>query len=133
MIDKENEIYTLVRNAVKAADSSVSCDSSYQTNPATFPHLSFWQSEFATPIQFLDSSELPKFQRMTYEAQVYCNAKKGKKEQAKAIMSVVVDTMQKINFRLVTMTIVPNLADSSIYRMAARFEAIADEGGIYRS
>lgn len=132
MIDKENEVYTIVRNAVKAQFPDADIDSSYQPIPSGFPHVSFYQQDFSTPADLLDSSAQPKFQDMMFDAQVYSNLTAGKKQEAKKIMEIIVDTMQAMNFRMIMLTPVPNLNDSSIYRLTARFEGRADEGGFYR-
>ena len=133
MIDKENEVYTLVHDAVIADFPDADMDSSYQPTPSGFPHISFYMQDLYTPQQYLDTSANPKFGRMMFEAQVYSNKATAKKQEAKKIMDIIIDKMQSMNFRLSTLTPVPNLNDSTIYRLAARFEAIADEGGFYRT
>ena len=132
MIDKEYEVYTRVREKVLEAFPNASIDSSYQPTPSDFPHIAFYQiDEYATP-ELLDNSLIPKFHTITFEAQVHSNLTKKKNEEAKKIMNVICETMARMNFTLISKTPVPNINDSSIYRLAARFEGTADENSFYR-
>ena len=132
MIDKENEVFTRVREQILEDFPTAAVDSSYQAVPSGFPHVSFYMSDAFTPQEQLDTAALPKFVSMTFEAQVYSNKDFGKKEEAKKIMRIIVDQMARMNFRLIICTPVQNLQDSSIYRLTARFEGKADENGFYR-
>lgn len=132
MIDKENEVYTRVREAVLAEFPTVAMDSSYQPIPSGFPHVSLYQSDSFTPTALQDNQLVPKYEVVTFEAQVYSNNKSNRKQECKAIMNTVCDTMSLMNFRRLVLTPVPNLNDSSIYRLTARFEAVVDANGFYR-
>lgn len=46
-------------------------------------------------------------------------------------MGIIADTMARMNFRMIMLTPVPNLNDSSIYRLSAQFEGMADADGFY--
>ena len=132
MIDKENEVYTHVREAVLAEFPTVAMDSSYQPIPSGFPHVSLYQSDSFTPTELQDTQLVPKYEVVTFEAQVYSNNKKNRKQECKAIMNAVCDALSLMNFRRLILTPVPNLNDSSIYRLTARFEAVVDANGFYR-
>lgn len=132
MIDKENEVFTRVKEKIVAEYPNADVDSSYQPTPSTFPHVSLYMSDAFTPANLRDSSVLPKFVSMMFEAQVYSNKTSKKKQEAKKIMGIIVDTMAEMNFRLSILTPVPNLNDASIYRLTARFEGMADNDGFYQ-
>ena len=116
MIDKENEVYTRVRERVLEAFPNVNMDSSYQPTPSGFPHVTLYQSDAYTPNDLLD----------------YSNLTSGKKQECKKIMSIIDTVMQEMNMRRTILTPVPNLNDASIYRLTARYEGLVDAGGFYR-
>ena len=131
MIDKENEVFTRIRSAVLAEYPNASVDSSYQRDPATFPHVAFYMMDIFTPNDAMCSSLHPAYVSMMFEARVFTNKTSGKKEEAKKIMRVIIDAMAEMNFRLIANTPVQNLNDSSIYRQTARFEGNADADNFY--
>ena len=131
MIDKENEVFTRVYEAVIAEFPTAAIDSSYQAVPSGFPHVSLYQSDAYTPSGILDTAYLPKYVATTFEAQVYSNSTKAKKQECKKIMGIIADTMAAMNFRMIVNTPVPNLNDASIYRQTARFEGMCDADTFY--
>lgn len=132
MIDKENEVYTRVRERVLEAFPDVHMDSSYQPTPSGFPHVTLYQSDAYTPNDLLDSATYAKYEAVMFEVQVYSNLTSGKKQECKKIMSIIDTAMQEMNMRRTILTPVPNLNDASIYRLTARFEGMVDAGGFYR-
>lgn len=132
MINKENEVFTRVRNAVLAEFPIADVDGSYQQVPSTFPHVSLYMSDTYVPENAIDSSDEPEYMAMTFEVNVYSNSVSGKKQEAKKIMGIIFDTMYEMNFRMIVSSPVPNLNDSSIYRQTARFEGSADRDNFYR-
>jgi hypothetical protein len=131
VIDKENEIFTRVKEQIVAQYHDAVVDSSYQSVPSGFPHVSLYQNDAFTPDNMLDSAYLPKYVSIGFTAQVYSNKTKGKKQECKKIMGIIADTMARMNFRMIMLTPVPNLNDSSIYRLSAQFEGMADADGFY--
>ena len=132
MIDKENEVYTRVREKVLEAFPEVDMDSSYQIAPSEFPHVSLFQSDTFTPAEYLDTRLIPKYEASTFTAEVSSNKSGHKKTECKEIMAVICDAMSLMNYRRIICTSVPNINDSSIYRLTARFTALVDENGFYR-
>ena len=131
MIDKENEVFTRVREQIVASFPDATVDGSYQPVPSGFPHVSIYQSDAFTPSDRIDSAVLPKYLSMTFMVQVYSNKEKGRKQECKKIMNIVADTMAGMNFEMTILTPVQNLNDSSIYRLSAQFEGMADADGFY--
>lgn len=131
MIDKENEVFTRVREQILASFPDASVDSSYQPVPSGFPHVSLYQSDAFTPSETVDTAVLPKYQSITFMVQVYSNKQNGRKQECKKIMNIIADTMAWMNFRMIVLTPVQNINDSSIYRLTAQFEGMADADGFY--
>ena len=132
MIDKENEVYTRVNEIVMSKFPGAHMDSEYVSVPAGFPHVSLYQSDSYTPSNREDNSLKPKFTVMTFEVNVYSNKKTGKKQECKKIMEEIDDVMHSMNLRRIVMTPVPNLNDSTIYRLTARYQGEASESTFYR-
>ena len=132
MIDKENEVYTRVRERVLQDFPEVVMDSSYQPVPSGFPHVSLFQQDSFVPKEQLDSATYPKFESLMFDVQVYSNKTSGRKQECKQIMGVIDMAMSEMNMRRTILTPVPNLNDASIYRLTARYEVMVDEGGFYR-
>ena len=132
MIDKENEVYTRVRERVLAEFPDAVMDSSYQPVPSGFPHITLYQGDASVPAELLDSATYPKFESLMFDVQVYSNKTSGKKQECKAIMDVIDRTLSEMNMRRTILTPVPNLNDASIYRLAARYAVMVDAGGFYR-
>lgn len=131
MIDVENEVVGRVYTAVKAQYPDADITSTYVRSPASFPHVFIHQSDAFNDPRYEDTLE-DHFETISYEVNVYSNKDNGKKAEVKAIIAVVDDTMRQMNFRRTAMTPVPNLYDSTIYRMVAQYTAVTDGNYFYR-
>lgn len=132
MIDKENEVYTRVRERVLEYFPAASVDGAYQPVPSGFPHVSIYQNDAYIPSQYLDSATYAKFESVMFEVQVYSNKTGTKKQECKRIMDIIDTVMQEMNMRRTSLVPVLNLNDASIYRLTARYEGLIDENGFYR-
>lgn len=131
MIDVENEVVSRVYEAVKAQHPDADVTSTYVREPASFPHVCIYQSDAFNDARYEDTLE-DHFETISYEVNVYSNKDNGKKAEVKAIIAVVDDTMRQMNFRRTAMTPVPNMYDSTIYRMVAQYTAVTDGNYFYR-
>ena len=86
MINRENEVFTRIRNAILNKFPSAVVDSSYQAVPSGFPHVSFYMSDTYTPQSALSSELYPSHMAMTFDANVYSNLTSGRKQEAKEII-----------------------------------------------
>lgn len=131
MIDKENEIYTRVYNKVIAKYPDVNMDGSFQAVPSGFPHVTFYESDSYVSERY-DDGLTPKYEIVRYSVNIYSNKISGKKQECKDILAVIDDEMHRMNFRRMIMTPVPNLNDSSIYRVIAEYEAVISENMFFK-
>lgn len=83
-------------------------------------------------LQHLDTSESEKYSTVMYEVNVYSNKASGKKSEARAILKLIDGMMYDLNFTRIATTPVPNLEDSTIYRITARYRAETDGTTMYR-
>ena len=133
MIDIENRVFTPIAKAVRAEFSGASVTGEYVRAPSKFPHVSITESDNYMTLQHLDSADAEKYATIMYEINVYSNKASGKKSESKAIMQIVDEMMLALNFTRIARTPVPNLEDSTIYRLTARYMAETDGTNIYRT
>lgn len=133
MIDIENEIYTAVEMAVKAVYPEVFMVGEYVLAPASFPCVSLAEVYNSVYRPSSTNEEIENHVILTYEANVYSNRTKGKKSQCKTIMSIIDEKLCEIGLTRNFLQAVPNILDSTVYRMYARYQCIADKNSvIYR-
>lgn len=131
MIDKENEIYTAIRNAVKKEYPDAILSSSYIRSPASFPYVSVIQTDSYEPKKYIDSSGEELFTSLAFQIDVYSDDESRKKSICKQIMQTIDTALKKMNFRRESLSAVPNMADATIYRLTARYTVIASEDSFY--
>lgn len=130
MVDREfeiyNEIYTIMHEQFPELDMS----SLYERVPSAFPHASIVEIDNSVYAPTHDCKE--RHAAVTYEVNVYSNKTQGKKAEAKKIMAALDECFGKLNFTRMMCEPIPNLDDSTIYRMVARYNAVYSEDYIYR-
>lgn len=129
MIDCENEVYTRVKNIVKAEFSDLDTSSVYVNAPSAFPHMSVEMTDCYPDDMTNALSE--GMTRCTFTVNVYSNTK-TKKTDVKKIINLINDAFTSMNFTRISQMPVPNLADSSIYRITARYSGKTDGEYFYR-
>lgn len=127
MIDVENEVFTSVRNRVKAEIDSAFVVGEFTASPAKFPCVSIVEKDNSVYTRTISSSSRENHNSLLYEVNVYSNLDSGKKAQAKAIMQIVSDAMLSMGFIRTMCQPIYNLQDSKIYRITARFTAVIDK------
>lgn len=131
VIDKENEIFTAIRNAVKEKYPEVLLSSSYVRSPASFPYVSVIQIDSYEPKKYIDSSRKELFATLAFQIDVYSDDESRKKSICKSIMQTIDNTLRQMNFRRESLSAVPNMADATIYRLTARYTVTASEDSFY--
>ena len=125
-------MFTALATAIRAEQPNCFITGEYIPAPAKFPHVSIVESDNYMSVGRLDSSPEEKYATVMYEVNVYTNDTTGKKAKAKAILDIIDQKMYSMNFTRLSRTVVPNLEDSTIYRMTARYRAETDGNTIYR-
>lgn len=127
MIDIENYVLTALANAIheKYPDAVVRGD--YVEEFAHFPAVTVNEIEKATLKRMQDPEPTEHYATVTYEVNVYCNERVGKKEICKDILGIADEVMFGMKFRRYRFKRLPNI-DRTIYRMYTRYTAIVDEG-----
>lgn len=137
MIDIENEIFTKIADALHAAYPDPNEDTNgifvtgeYVNAPSSFPAVSVIEMDNAS--SDWDTSGETHAQVM-YEVNIYSNLRYGKKAQCKAIAQIIDRIFDRYNFSRMMLQPIPNVNDSTIYRMVGRYRAKVDNNeNIYR-
>ena len=126
MIDIENYIYTLVRTDLLGAFTNVDVSSEYTENPASFPHVCIEMSDNTTHAASMTAQQREFAAEQSFTVNIYTNSSK-RKTDAKAIASVVDDSLSRIGFRRVMYLRTPN-EDRNIYRLTLRYNGLVSVG-----
>lgn len=130
MVDREFEIYNEIYTTMHEQFPELDMSSLYERVPSAFPHASIVEMDNAVYAPTHDCKE--RHAEVTYEVNVYSNKTQGKKAEAKKIMAAIDECFAKLNFTRMMCEPVPNINDSTIYRMVARYNAVYSEEYIYR-
>lgn len=133
MIDIERLVYNPIAKAIREQFPGAFVTGEYVRSPSQFPHVSIVEADNYVSWEHLDSSDTERFATIMYEVNVYSNKAGTKKSECKSIINLIDEMMYRMNFTRTTMTPVPNMYDSSIYRITARYSAKTDGTNVYRN
>lgn len=127
MIDIENEVFSRIATVLREQFSGVFVTSEYTPTPAAFPAVSFVQMDNSAYQQALDSAEIEKYTVLMFQVDCYSNLSSNRKSQCKAIMAIIDEQMYNLGFVRISSGPIdmPN-AETSIYRMTARYRAVVN-------
>ena len=132
MIDIENAVFNLVADAFDAEYPTGSRYSESTTSPPRFPCLTLEQVDNYTYQKSLDAEHKEHDVWVVFEVNVYSNLTAGAKQQCKAIMDLVDQQLQALNFTRMFCNPGKN-ADKKYSRLTARYQAVVSETNmIYR-
>ena len=133
MIDIENIVFNTVAANVRDQYPNISMAGEYVKSPSSFPAVSLVEMDNSVRIDTIDSGSSENHANVMYEVNVYSNKTTGKKSECKAIIALIDQEMLALGFVRSTLTPVPNMNDSTIYRMVGRYRAtVSSDNHIYR-
>ena len=133
MNDIENDIFKIVADVLRANYKDIYITGEYVKAPSSFPCVSLVEMDNSVDTSTLDSGGKENHSILMYELNVYSNKQRGKKSECKELARNVMQTMQTLGFTRNMLQPIPNLEDSTIYRMTGRFTAtVSKENIIYR-
>lgn len=134
MIDIENQTFTIVRDRANAKlPFTVDFSSEYVDTPTKFPHTSLYVADIIANTKYEDSSRVENVSDVFFEVDHYSNKQSTRKSECKMIAKAVDEVMEELGFRRVMMNPIPNIADSTVYRIKARYAGTVDRNNyIYR-
>lgn len=126
MIDIENKVLSVVREAVLAQYPTASVYGEYVEVPASFPCVTVTEDTNYTYVYTKDEQLAEHHAEVQYSINVYSNKQAGAKLEAKAIMNIADNAMQGMKFWRTMTRQVPNV-DRTIFRLIARYRAVVGE------
>lgn len=123
MIDIEKDTVAIVQTAVKTVYTSLVVYPEFIRAPASFPHICCYEQDNRSYVPSATSGYADNHVSVMYTIEVYSNKKTGKKAEAKAIMALADAAMTGLGFIRISNQPMPNLADSTIFRIVARYRA----------
>lgn len=133
MIDIENAVFNAVVTKVREQYPDIYMVGEYVKSPSSFPAVSLVEMDNAIRTDTIDSGSNENHANVMYEVNVYSNKTTGKKSECKSIIALIDEEMLLLGFVRATLTPVPNMNDSTIYRMVGRYRATASSNyEIYR-
>lgn len=130
MIDVEDMLFDAVS---KGMPKNVHCAAPYQKIEPLFPVLTLSVEDNAVYERFINSAQIENAAEIMVEVNVYSNKKVGKKQECKKLMKTADTILSALNLTRVFCRPTPNLEDSTVYRITARFRAVVDKkNNIYR-
>lgn len=133
MIDLETEIFNEVASAVRSEYPNTFITGEYVRTPPSFPCISVEERSNTPYRNTQNSSSLENHVVLMYEINVYSNRRSERKAECRQLIEIVDNTFSKLGFNRSMLNSIPNLEDATIYRVTARYEAIADQNHvIYR-
>lgn len=132
MIDIENEVMTLIYNAVHPTYTTAKFESVLNLSPSVFPCICVEELDNSTRQTSADSGSNERHVNVTYEINIFTNDVSGKKAAAKNIMALVDNVMIANGFER-TMRNPFSLDNGTKYRLLARYQAsVSENHTIYR-
>lgn len=122
MIDVEADVFNYVYPAVSALVPTGCFTSMYVPNPSKFPFATLMEMDNTTDARHRSSSDTEEYAVLTYEANVYAMDK----ATCRNVMNALDTSMTTLGFTRLSMSFIPNLADSTVFRITARYRAEAD-------
>ena len=133
MIDIENAVFNTVAARVREKYPNIYMTGEYVKSPSSFPAASLVEMDNSVLEGTIDSGSNENHANVMYEVNVYSNKTTGKKSECKAIIALIDQEMLALGFVRSSLTPVPNMNDSTIYRMVGRYRAIVSSDlKIYR-
>lgn len=129
MIDIENEVYTAVRNAVKAIFPSVKTASRFERNPEGFPFVTIVETNNAVYRFTQDSGSMENHALINITMEVYSNKAKDGKAEVKAIASIADDVLARMGFTRIFKDFISNQSSATITRMVLRYRGVVGKDG----
>ena len=133
MIDIENDVFSAIATDLRAEYPSIYVVGEYVKTPSKFPCVSIIEMDNQSYRNTEDSASSENHVSVMYEVNIYSNKTVGKKMECKVIASLIDERMLALGFARTMLQPIPNLDDSTIYRIVGRYSAIVSQGKeIYR-
>ena len=123
MIDIESNVFNRVVTKVRESYPDIYMTGEYVKSPPSFPAASLVEADNATRTDTIDSGSNENHVNVVYEVDVYSNKANGKRSECKAIIDLIDAEMLAMGFTRRSLGRIPNMNDSTIYRMRGLYVA----------
>ena len=133
MIDIESEVFSRVKAAVTKEIPGVNMVSESANIVKKFPCVFLYESDNYAYETTATTSESENHAELMYTVEVYSNKTGLKKSECKKIMAIIDREFANMGFIRISMQPIPNQPDGALYRIVARYRAVASKDKtIYR-
>lgn len=126
------KIFDPIATQLRSQFDGIYVTGEYVDAPPRFPAVSIIEADNYVDYDKMSSRADEEYSIVMYEVEVYTNLESGKQMQAREILSTIDAILYDLNFTRLSMTPVPNMANTSIYRLVARYRAETDGTTLYR-
>jgi len=126
------KIFDPIATQLRSQFDGIYVTGEYVDAPPRFPAVSIIEADNYVDYDKMSSRADEEYSIVMYEVEVYTNLESGKQMQAREILSAIDAILYDLNFTRLSMTPVPNMANTSIYRLVARYRAETDGTTLYR-
>lgn len=130
MIDIENEMFGIISEKLRVKYPGIYISGEYVKSPPSFPSVSLIEMDNQIYRSTRTSEVLENHVQVMYEINVYSNKTKGKKTEAKSIISLIDTEFARLGFTRIMYNPIPNELDATIYRIVARYRAVVSKDKI---
>ena len=131
MIDKSNEIFTLVATKLRDEFTKIKVIVESIGVPTEFPTVTIDET-YNVPVEE-DTRTFNEYAHVRYRVQVFTTGD-NKRSNAREIYKVVDEVFQSINLKCKMMSTLPEVYKSNVYQITSSYEGIIKEDGtIYRN
>ena len=133
MIDIEDELFNHIATVLRSRYNPIMVAGEYVNSPTVFPVVTIEEKSNAVLIRTQDSGSLENHATVMYTINVYSNKQSGRKRECKEIFNTIDNEFQRFGFTRTLQEPMPNLNESTIYRMVGRYTAVVSKDKtIYR-
>lgn len=123
MIDVEEDVFDYVYPYVSSLLPEGGFVSEFVPSPSALPHATLIEMDNIPDSSMRGTADLEEYSLVTYESNVYAESKPACRE----IMNAIDEGMTRLGFSRMSMRFVPNLQDTTIYRIVARYRAAVNQ------
>lgn len=133
MINVESELFNKVSAKVQEKYPDIFMSGEYIKIPPSFPCATLIEVSNQAYRNTSTTTYTENHALLIYEVNVYSNKSRGKKTEAREIISLIDKNMEKLGFTRIMLNPIPNEDSITIYRIVARYRAVVSKDNmIYR-
>ena len=126
------KVYDPIAKALREEFSGIYVTGENIIAPTNLPAVSIVEADNYIDTNAMSTKADEEYSIVMFEVEIFTNQAGYKQTQARNILNFIDAILYDLNFTRLSVTPVPNMANSSIYRLVARYRAETDGNIIYR-